>query len=320
MSPITFVVCTEQGLLEPMSVTLVRSLRRFGGVFKDAPVLSYQPRPGYEIATETQRALEQLGVSHFTEPLNERYAHYPQGNKPPVCAHAERIATTEFLVFLDSDMVVLNEPNALLLPDNQSIGLRPADMVGVATNGPPDRNYAYWQKLYRLLNVDESSVPTVRTTVDQQTIQAYYNSGVMSVRRSAGIFSQWNRNFEKTMNARLKPKQGMFHTDQTTLAATLLQQSTPVTVLPVTYNYPYHLHAQVPLEERITALKDATLLHYHKALHQPKAKVQLAQLQRDKQQEWLVEQIDYLHTIGPASPPKQGPFRSVINKLKTWLR
>lgn len=303
-----------------MSVTLVRSLRRFGGDVKGAPVLSYQPRPGYEIAPETLYALQQLEVTHITESLNEKYLHYPQGNKPPVCAHAERTASTEFVVFLDSDTVVLNEPNALLLPDNQSIGLRPADKVGVATTGTKDYNYAYWQKLYQLLNVDESSISTVRTTVDQQTIQAYYNSGVMSVRRSAGIFAQWNRNFENTMNARLKPKQGVFHTDQTTLAATLAQQNTPVMVLPATYNYPFHLHDQVPAEARITALSDATLLHYHKALHQPEAKAQLAQLKRDEQQEWLVEQIDYLNTMMPASPPKQGPFQGVINKMKTWLR
>lgn len=320
MSPITIVICTERGILEPMSVTLVRSLRRWGGAFKDAPVLSYQPRPGYQIAAKTQRALEQLGVTHSTEPLNKRHAHYPQGNKPPVCAHAERIAATEFLVFLDSDLVVLNEPTALRLPDNQSIGLRPADKVGVATTGPQDCNYAYWQKLYRLLNVDESSVATVRTTIDQQTIQAYYNSGVMSVRRSAGIFAQWNSNFKDTMRARLKPKQGVFHTDQTTLAATLLQQSTPVTVLPVDYNYPYHLHDQVPHDARITALKDATLLHYHKALHQPQTKAQLAQLEHDEQQEWLVEQIDYLNTMMPAAPPQQKLFRIVISKMKTWLR
>lgn len=172
MSPITFVICTERGILEPMSVTLVRSLRRFGGVLKDAPVLSYQPRREHGVSPETLRALEQLEVIHYTEPLNQRYAHYPQGNKPPVCAHAEQIATTEFVVFLDSDIVVLNEPRALLLPAAQHIGLRPVDKVGVATTGPSDGNYAYWQGMYRLLEVDESLVGRVDTTVERQTIHA----------------------------------------------------------------------------------------------------------------------------------------------------
>ena len=317
MSPITFVICTERGILEPMSITLVRSLRRFGGALKDAPVLSYQPRPGYEIAPETLRALEQLEVTHHTEPLNQRYAHYPQGNKPPVCAHAERTATTEFVVFLDSDIVVLNEPSALLLPASQPIGVRPVDKVGVATTGPPDGNYGYWQRIYRLLNVDESLVGRVDTTVERQTIHAYYNSGVMSVRRNSGIFAHWNDNFAQVMNARLKPKQGMFHTDQTTLAATLAQQQISVEVLPVTYNYPFHLHEQVPAEVRITALREVTLLHYHKALHHQESKTQLAQFERDEQQQWLIEQIDYLRTVMPS---RQGPFQAVVNKLMAWLR
>ncbi len=320
MSPITFVICTERGLLEPMSVTLVRSLRKFGGTFKDAPVLSYQPRPGYEINPETLRALEQLGVTHFTEPLNQRYAHYPQGNKPPVCAHAEQTASTEFVVFLNSDVVVLNEPGALLLPASRSIGLRPSDKVGVATTGPSDDNHAYWQRLYHLLGVEESSVGRVTTTIDQQSIYAYYNSGVMSVRRSAGIFDRWNHNFERIMDNRLKPKQGVFHTDQTTLAATLAQQQTPVEILPATYNYPFHLHEQMPAATRIGALKEVALLHYHKALHSPKNEAPLAQFEGNEQQEWLSEQIDFLRTVMPSSQRKWGPFERVVGKLTAWLR
>ena len=303
-----------------MSVTLVRSLRRFGGAFKDAPVLSYQPRPGYEIASATLRALEQLGVTHLTEPLNKKYPHYPQGNKPPVCAHAERTATTEFVAFLDSDIVMLNEPSALILPAARQIGLRPADKVGVATTGPTDANYAYWKKLYRLLNVDEALVDRVTTTIDEQSIYAYYNSGVMSTRRNAGVFARWNDNYERAMAAHLKPRQGMFHTDQTTLAATLAQQHTSVEGLPAPYNYPFHLHERMPTKTRITALPEATLLHYHKALHHPNSQDRLTQFDRDEQRQWLVEQIDYLRTVMPSASPKQGPLRVIADKLKTWWR
>jgi hypothetical protein len=320
MPSITFVICTEQGLLEPMSVVLVRSLRRFGGAFREAPVLSYQPRPGYEIAPKTLHALRQLGVTHLTEPLNEKHAHYPQGNKPPVCAHAERTVSTEFIVFLDSDTVVLNEPRALLLPASYDIGLRPSDKVGVATSGPTDRNYAYWHQLYQLLSVDPSLVGRVATTVDQQTIYAYYNSGVMSVRREAGIFRQWNDNYERVMTSRLKPRQGVFHTDQTTLAATLTQQQSAVEILPPTYNYPFHLHHNVPLATRIESLGQAPLLHYHKALHYPAGESTLMSLAGDEQREWLEEQIAYLRTVMPSTLPKQGPLKRLMGRLSAWLR
>lgn len=320
MASATFVICTERGLLEPMSVTLVRSLRKFGGAFKDAPVLSYQPRPGYEITAETLQTLEKLEVKHITESLNKRYVRYPQGNKPPVCAHAERTATTEFIVFLDSDVVVLNEPNGLRLPVARNIGLRPADKVGVATSGSSDANYAYWQSMYHLLDIDKSSVERVTTTIDQQSIHAYYNSGVMSVRRSAGIFDRWNHNFERVMEARLKPQQGIFHTDQTTLAATLAQQRIPVEVLPATYNYPFHLQEEIPVELRITTLQEATLLHYHKALHEEDGVAQLAELDGEERQQWLIEQVAYLRTVMPPPPRRHNPLQSLINRLTARLR
>lgn len=320
MDTVTFVICTERGILEPMSVTLIKSLRQFGGSLKDAPVLSYQPRPAYEISAETRRALEQLEVTLITEPLNKKYAHYPQGNKPFVCAHAEQHASTEFVVFLDSDMVVLSEPYALQLPTDKAIGLRPTDKSGVGTTGPSDSNYSYWRSLYELLRIDEQTINYVRTTVDQKSVHAYWNSGVMSVRRSSGIFSRWCHNFELVMNAKLKPKQGVFHTDQTTLAATLMQQNTPVEILPATYNYPFHLHELMPPGERITALREATLLHYHKMFHQDVGMAQLAQLEDDAPKEWLAAQVGYLRSEMPVVEQKKNWFDLVQNKITAWLR
>ena len=124
MTPsLSFIICTERGYLEPMSVLFAMSLRTFGGALSSAPVFSFQPRPGYQISEETHRALADLDVEHHEILLNTRYSNDPLANKPLTAAFAEKELNHEYLVFADSDQIILNEPSALCLPAGFDVGL-----------------------------------------------------------------------------------------------------------------------------------------------------------------------------------------------------
>ena len=58
--PLAFVICTEPGRLEPQSLMLAESIRKFCGNLKDTPIYSFHPRTGTPIAIETQKAFEQV--------------------------------------------------------------------------------------------------------------------------------------------------------------------------------------------------------------------------------------------------------------------
>ena len=58
---LAFVACIESGPLEDQTILLCRSIRRFAGRFRDAPIYTFQPRAGTAIARETLDVLNQWG-------------------------------------------------------------------------------------------------------------------------------------------------------------------------------------------------------------------------------------------------------------------
>src|SRR4051812_14582048 len=122
---LAFLACIERGPLEGQAVLLCRSIRRYAGRFRDAPIYAFQPRAGHDIAPATLRTLNELGVVHRGEILNRSFADYPAGNKVFACAYAEESLDHEILVFLDSDTIVTGEPEEFDLAPELDAAVRP---------------------------------------------------------------------------------------------------------------------------------------------------------------------------------------------------
>src|SRR5829696_6699474 len=101
MTPITFVTCIESGPLETQVLRLVEGLRRFGGAYADCPVWAVQPRFGPPVSRHTRAELDPHGW----------YAYI---NKTRALMLAEEQAATEFVGWLDADLLVTGEPSELL--------------------------------------------------------------------------------------------------------------------------------------------------------------------------------------------------------------
>jgi hypothetical protein len=246
---IAFVACVERGELEEKALLLCRSIRRFGGCYGGAPIFTFQPRIGTDISPQTVSRLADLGVHHITEPLNAHFAQYGIGNKIFAAARAEEIAGEDVLVFVDSDAIIVNEPAELALSDGIDAAVRPVDFHHtpqepdddddpfwrtrfrrVGSSGPGDPMDAYWLRMYELLGV--SNEPFVETTCSGQRIRAYFNSGLIAVRRRARLFSRWKDDFLRLAAARHLPRGGPMHyMDQLSLAATLTRVWDHVAIL-----------------------------------------------------------------------------------------
>jgi hypothetical protein len=264
---VAFLICVERGRLESEAVLLLESLRAWGGALAGAPVYAFAPRPGHEPEPATTARLAELGATVIAEPLVDRFAEIPTFNKVTVSAWAERELGHDTLVFTDTDTVLLNEPGELVDGDWVA-ALRPVDRRIAGSRGK-GKNEPFWRKMYAELGVDAR--PFVETTVGQMTIRAYWNSGLIAVRREAGLFGAWERALERLFDAEIVQKRWPQFMDQLSWAGVTADVHDRVRILSDGYNYPLpHRQALAP-EARDLDLDRIVHLHYRLWFHLPGA-------------------------------------------------
>jgi hypothetical protein len=260
--PIAFIICTEGGVLEQESLLMVESFRKYAGSFNDAPLYSFQVRDKSGVSSETVNALKDLKVEHNKIVLNTKYPDYPLANKPLLCAYAEQTIEADILVFLDSDLVFFNEPQEFLLPPEYDVGIRPEHHKMIGSEGTSDPNEEYWMYLYEIAGVKNLD-RYVTTTVDQCKIRAFWNSGVVAVRRSAGIFTAWKQTIEKLLEEGTSINLKNFYYEQSALSATICAKTSNIWQFSPGYNYPIHSHNKMPDSERLNSFEQITCIHDH---------------------------------------------------------
>jgi hypothetical protein len=313
---IAFIICTESGYLERMSVMFAKTLRTYGGKLKDAPIYSYAPRIGKNISSRTGKQFESLHVIHQYIPLNQEFKHYAVANKVFALSHAEANLNYDILVFADSDKLILSEPADLLLSPEDSVALTAVGSRGIGIRSEKDAEFDYWQQIYEFCNVKEISYTT--TTIDAQRIQGYWNSGLVAARTKHQFFTQWENNFLKVLRKGIYPKNGVYHTDQSTLSATLMANKTRYVELPKNYNYPIHRQAILSPSQKIEKLGDIATAHYHD-LFRKNGKYSDAPPLADflnsdpEQYQWLMEHLN-LYGVYNSNYPKR-----VSSNMYWWV-
>jgi hypothetical protein len=242
-------------------------MRRNMGQFADAPVWAYAPRPGREVAPWCRELMEHFGVRLIDEPLNAEHPDYPLANKPLALAHAETHAQTEFVTFLDTDILAWREPSAFLLRDGVDLALVVDGTKTSGSAGPGDPFETYWMQLYDL--VGAAARPFVTTLLSNERIRGMWNSGVVATRRSAGIAAQWREAMLQMLANDFAPPQARYLRENHLLSAIAAAHFDRFSELSFAYNYP------VQNWDRMTAKgiapEEAVLWHYQpffdKAFH-----------------------------------------------------
>ena len=163
---------------------------------------------------------------------------------------------------LDSDTLVLREPDAFRLPPTVDVAVRPVDYKGICTAGPDDPYDAYWRRLCEICGVGYDEIPDVRSYVDEVRVKASYNGGLVVVRRERGILRRWWEFFLASVRAGLRPRaeavafrsstgavaapaSRMWGSNQAALSLAIWstrRAARQVLTLEPTYNYPLHAH------------------------------------------------------------------------------
>ena len=269
-SPAAFVVCVERGRLEAQALLFAQALRRFGGAWAGTPIYSFQPRQGAAIGAATLRALRGLGVVHSAEVLNREFAHYAIGNKIFVAAHAEETIDADVVIFSDSDTIFVAEPAELALDASYDAAASPANKYNTHLSiGPRDPRDTYWKRMYELCGVRRR--PFVRSVIDRRAVRAYFSTGLIAVRRGAGIFRQWRDDFLRLAAADHVPPGHAGRMDELSFAATAARNFDRLRILDHRYNYPLPQRSELAPPMREAQLENVVHVHYRKWFEQQEA-------------------------------------------------
>ena len=309
-----FVLCIENNAIREQALLLCESIRRFGGRFRDSPILAFSPRPGLGVDRETVSRLRDMDVAYVDEPLNTRCPEYGSANRVFSAAWAESNLDSDFIVVLDSDTVFLDEPE---LPLSGDLAVRPADTKGSATRGPGDAFEEYWLALARLHGTSLDRLPFLQTTIDGEHIRASYNGGFIIARRERKLMSRWADLFAQSVEAGLRPYRGhdvgiiastgyvgktaseYWGSNQAALAIVAWADAAARVVhYPARYNVPLHLLAEQgtidPAWQEVTPIH----VHYHWMFDPEKSEMALELLDQlnvpREKLAWLARRIPLL--------------------------
>ena len=150
---LAFVFCVEPGWLEAQACLLSESIRRFGGALADGPIYAVQARGTQPLHRDTIAAFTTLGVRNHVGKFNTQLKNVQTTNKVFAVTEIEQIAVEDFLVFLDTDTVLLDEPAEFLLPEGSDLGVQPTVRKFRGSTGIEDPNDPYWRKVYAVCDV-----------------------------------------------------------------------------------------------------------------------------------------------------------------------
>ncbi len=261
---VAVVTCVEAGHLEPQTVRMIESLRRFGGGLAAVPVLAVTPRFGLPLQRATLRRYEQLDVRHVRGRATSRYAWYNFMNKPAALRLAERAVSAETMVFLDADLLVVREPTRLLLGPGEDLTACATDK-NIGSSGPDDPYEPYWTAVCGAVGLAVDDLPWVTAFREGCRVRTYFNGGVIAYRTASGFTAAYAETVERLMDARVQlPKDGYFYHEQAAVGLAAVKAKLRVRELDESHNY--QCGSSTPQNIDPEKFRTAHVLHYHRAM------------------------------------------------------
>jgi hypothetical protein len=193
---------------------------------------------------------------------------YDLGIKPFIAANAEAECreSSEILVFLDPNVIVIKPPDELLLPRGKIFGYRPVmhQNIGSRYNDKPD---SFWSRIYSLTEINRESIFPLETVADKIKLRPYFNAGLLAVRPERGIFRRWVETFhilytDSTIVSICKNEAHRIFLHQAALAGAVMKvvRQDEYLLLPDTYNYPLFFEKFYESKTRFNTVEEMVVL------------------------------------------------------------
>jgi len=261
----TIVSCIESGVLEPLTLRMVESLRRFGGRFANTDVIAVTPRLTPPLSGETRRRMSELGIRHLKLRPNNPYAWHHFTNKPEAIAAVEQEVTTEAIAWVDSDILFIREPENLDLPSGVDFLASVTDMGMVGSTGGTDPHDSFWQRSAALIERSVDELPWLMTP-EGQRIRFYWNAGLFVYRRNRGFGRAFLSDLRRFLDRRVARTHLQVHAmDQVVLGLTVIRLGMTWRQLPESSNFP--VCSFLPANYDANKVADASVLHFHDSMN-----------------------------------------------------
>jgi hypothetical protein len=246
---------------------MLESLRSFGGAVGQSPVWLFDTAQDAVVPQQ----LDDAGVRTLPLIVPEKIEDYELAAKVYACARAEERARQGgiwSLVWIDPACLVVRPPALFELGRGFDAAVRPVHLknVGLRTSEPVD---GYWQKVYETVGMHDIKI-AVESFVDAERLRAYFNTHAFAINPEKGLMREWYDGFarlvrdEEFQAGPCADERHRVFLHQAVLSALVASALDPerVRILPPEYNYPYHLHQDVPPERRARALNDLVCVTY----------------------------------------------------------
>jgi hypothetical protein len=268
---ISFVCCVESGALESYTVRLVESLRKFGGRYANAPLIAVTPRFGPPLSKATRDLFHSYDVKHIRPAPSHQYGWFKFFNKPLALVSAEEHIRTESVGFLDSDLLIVNEPERLTLASTEDFLAFPVECKEMGTAGPGDPYEEFWRASCKVAGIELEALPWITTAQTQERVRLYFNSGLFVYRRGSGLAKEYLRLCRALLDSKIGTNAqgyGLGIKEMISIGFAVITLGLKWRPLPYSYNYVMssatHEHWY-----SLESLKNARIVHYHDAMWLP---------------------------------------------------
>jgi hypothetical protein len=309
---VTIVCCVEAGALEAQTITMVRSLRTFAGELANVPVIAVVGRRGAPLRTKTNEELGALGVRLvYAAPRDNPAPWFGYANKAAAVATAQKLANTETIAWVDSDVLFVKPPTGLILEGGCDFAAR-CEFLPPAVHEGDGANVAYWRAVCDLFGVDFASVPWIDGGEGRPPQKMFFNSGIFVWRRSTNFAQAYQHAFARLLRSRLSQADGTFHfIDQVILTPTVLGDQLRWCHLARDEHFMI-FQGFIDGADAAPDMSGAQLLHYSKSLQPPF---------RQRFLERLRKELPHIHSFVTSSGDADiasGTWSPLLSALRVW--
>ncbi len=292
-----FVTAVEpNGALEAQVLLMAESLRKWGGRLANAPILCVSPRLAPPLHRPTLRAFNRLDVTHMSCNFRHPYAWYAFTNKALAMVAAREACNARTLVWLDADVVILDEPAAFLEDDSDFAAC--LTWGDLATSGPGHPCDRYWKAVCDLFALNLDELPWV--TAAGQCFRYCIQAGVFRMRRSSLVVEHYLRNLEVLMDSQLVASGSLFYSETVALTLAPFTARASWSELPRSHNFVVASRSQ---DSEYRGLETARVVHYHDAMFAPNWDVLRSYFLKLRP-----DRLDWLERQAHSRPPPRGRF------------
>jgi len=249
---------------------LANSLHTFGGELSECPIWLLVPEIQNKFSAAELDQIKDSNVNIISYDISPDLIEFPFASKVFAAAEAEKILkkSTELLVWLDDDSIILQEPKQFLLPSSKKFGYRPVHhkLIGISW-GQEINNY--WEHIYNVFDVPlENTFPMTTHTGEQ--IYPYFNAGTFVIRPEMTLLNKWKNEFVHYYRDKFfrdAYQEDFIHAiffHQVIFTGVMLNslKQHEMNELSPRINYPLHLHGEIPKQLRSANINELITVRY----------------------------------------------------------